>query len=180
VKPVLLTVAIMVVVNGLIASPPAAAQQRAANSGSGRGQIVTGPALESSTANTAIIRWTANTERGTATHYGIVRYGLNPANLDQTAKSPNKRNQSQPNMTYRVRIDGLAPGTTYYFIVDAAQADGTAMGLKSPVNRFTTPLRPYHGRRIRDEARDRRGVHCAVSRVFIQPIDYFVRAWLMG
>jgi phosphodiesterase/alkaline phosphatase D-like protein len=135
---VFLTVAIMVVVNSLIASYPAAAQQRPAGNGSGRGQIVTGPALESATQNTAIIRWTATTGRGTATHYGIVRYGTDPRNLDQTAKSPNRWNQSLKNMTYRVRIDGLTPGTTYYFAVDAAQADGIGMGLKSPVGQLTT------------------------------------------
>jgi hypothetical protein len=142
VRPVLLRVAITVVVNSLIASHPAAAQQRPAGNGSERRQIVTGPALESATHNTAIIRWTANTARGTAKHYGIVRYGTDPTNLDQTARSPNRWNQSLPNMTYRVRIDGLTPGTTYYFTVDAAQADGIGMGLKSPVNRFTTRPRP--------------------------------------
>jgi hypothetical protein len=42
-------------------------------------------------------------------------------------------------MTYRVMIEGLMPGTTYYFTVDAAHADGIGMGLKSPVNQFTTP-----------------------------------------
>jgi phosphodiesterase/alkaline phosphatase D-like protein len=107
-----------------------------------RRQIVTGPALESATHDTAIIRWTANTGRGTATHYGIVRYGTDPSNLDRTARSPNRWTRSLPNMTYRVRIDGLTPGTTYYFTVDAAQADSISMGLKSPVNRFTTRPRP--------------------------------------
>jgi Purple acid Phosphatase, N-terminal domain len=138
VRPVLLRVAITIVVNSLIASHPAAAQQRLAGNASERGQIVTEPALESATQNTAIIRWTANTGRGTATHYGIVRYGTDPGNLDQTARSPNRWNHSLANMTYRVRIDGLMPGTTYYFTVDAAQADGIGVGLKSPVNRFTT------------------------------------------
>jgi hypothetical protein len=142
VRPILLTVAIMVVVNSLIASQPAAAQQRSAENKSERGQIVTGPALESATQNTAIIRWTANTGRGTTVHYGIVRYGTDPGNLDQTARSPNRWSKSLPNMTYRVRVDGLTPGTTYYFTVDAAQADGIAMGLKSGVNRFTTRPRP--------------------------------------
>jgi hypothetical protein len=136
-------VAIAVVVNSLIAFPPAAAQSRAASNGSGRGQIITGPALESSTANTAIIRWTANTGGGTAIHYGIVRYGTNPSTLDQMAKSPNRWNRDHlPNITYRVRISGLAPGTTYYFTVDEAQADGISMGLKSRVDRFTTRPRP--------------------------------------
>ena len=141
-RRVLLTVAIAVVVNSLIASHAATAQQRPASNGSERRQIVTGPALESATQNTAIIRWTANTGRGTAKHYGIVRYGTDPGNLDQTATSPIKRNQSLPNVTYRVRIDGLAPGTTYYFTVDAALADGIGMGLKSQVDRFTTRPRP--------------------------------------
>jgi hypothetical protein len=142
VKRALLTVAITVVVNGLIASHPAAEQRRSAGSRSERGQVVTGPALESATHDTAIIRWTANTGRGTATRYGIVRYGTDARNLDQTARSPNRWNQNLPTMTYRVRIDGLMPGTTYYFTVDAAQADGLGMGLKSRVNRFTTRPRP--------------------------------------
>ena len=141
-RPVLLAVAITVVVTSLIAPRPTAAHQRPVGNGFERRQIVTGPALESATHDTAIIRWTANTGRGTATHYGIVRYGTNPGNLDQTAKSPNKWNQRAPNMTYRVRIDGLMPNTTYYFTVDAAQADGIGMGLKSRVNRFTTRPRP--------------------------------------
>jgi hypothetical protein len=138
VKPILLTAAIVVVVNSLIASYPAAAQQHPAGNGSERGQIITAPALESATQNTAIIRWTATTGRGTTVHYGIVRYGTDPAHLDQMARSPNRWSKSLPNMTYRVRIDGLTPGTTYYFTVDAAQADGVGIGLKSSVNRFTT------------------------------------------
>jgi purple acid phosphatase-like protein len=143
VTPGLLTVAITtVVVSSLIASQPTAAQQRPAGSGFERRQIVTGPALESATQNTAIIRWTANTVGGTVTHYGIVRYGTDRRNLDHTARSPNRSTRSLPNMTYRVRIDGLTPGTTYYFTVDAAQADGIGMGLKSSVNQFTTHPRP--------------------------------------
>jgi phosphodiesterase/alkaline phosphatase D-like protein len=91
----------------------------------------------------AIIRWTANTRGGTAKHYGIVRYGTSPMILDHTATSPIKWSRSQPNVTYRVRIDGLTPETTYYFMVDAKQADGIGMGLKSPVGQFTTrPRRP--------------------------------------
>jgi hypothetical protein len=140
-RPVLLTVAITVVVNTLIASQPAAAQHPSAGRGSERRQIVAGPTLESATHDAAIIRWTANTAAGTATHYGIVRYGTDPRNLDRTAKSPSRWNQRLPNRTYRVRIDGLTPGTTYYFTVDAAQADGIGMGLKSRVNRFTTRAR---------------------------------------
>jgi phosphodiesterase/alkaline phosphatase D-like protein len=140
--PLVRTVAIVVVVNSLIASQPAAAQQRAAASGSERRQIVLGPALESATDERAIIRWTVNGGGGTATHYGIVRYGTDPKRLDRTAKSPNRWNRSMPDMTYRVRIDGLTPATTYYYTVDAAQADSIGIGLKSRVNRFKTLPRP--------------------------------------
>ena len=141
-KRVLLTVAIAAVVNSLIASHAAATQQLSAGHQSERRQIVTGPALESATHNTAIIRWTANTAGGTVTHYGIVRYGTDPRSLDHIAKSPNRWSRSLPNVTYRVRINGLTPGTTYYYTVDAAQADGVGMALKSPTNQFTTRPRP--------------------------------------
>lgn len=141
-KPGLLTVAIAVVVSIPIASQPTAAQQRPVGSGFERRQILTGPALESATQNTAIIRWTANTAGGTVNHYGIVQYGTNPRNLDHTARSPNRWVRGLPDMTYRVRVDGLTPRTTYYYTVDAAQADGIGMGLKSSVNQFTTPPQP--------------------------------------
>jgi phosphodiesterase/alkaline phosphatase D-like protein len=141
VRSVFLTVAITVVVNNLIAAHATAAQPRPVGHGSERRQIVKGPALESATHDTAIIRWTVNTGGGTANHYGIVQYGTDPNNLDQTARSPNRWNRNLPNV-YRVRIDGLTPGTTYYFTVDAAQADGIGMRLKSRVSRFTTRPRP--------------------------------------
>jgi hypothetical protein len=141
VRRALLILAVTVVVGIAIASHPYA-QQRSTGSGSGHGHIVTRPALESATDNTAIIRWTADTAGGTATHYGIVRYGTDPKNLDQSARSPIRWNRIMPNMTYRVRLDQLAPGTTYYFTVDAAQADGIAMGLNGRIDRFTTRPRP--------------------------------------
>ena len=137
-KPVLLTVAITVDVNSLIASHPTAAQQRTAGKRFERREIIAGPALESATQNTAIIRWTVDSGGGTRIHYGIVRYGTDPGNLDHTARSPIRWIRTLPNMLYRVRIDGLTPGTTYYYAVDAAHADGVPFGLKSPVNRFTT------------------------------------------
>jgi hypothetical protein len=138
VKPVLLTVAITIVVGSLIASHPATAQQRTAGKRFERREIVAGPALESASQNTAIIRWTVDAGGGTAKHYGIVRYGTDPGNLDHTARSVNRWVRSLPDMTYRVRIDGLTPGTTYYYTVDAAHAGGVPFGLKSPVKRFTT------------------------------------------
>jgi hypothetical protein len=142
VKPVLLTVAITVVVSSLLASHPTAAQQRTAGKRLERREIIAGPALESATQNTAIIWFTVDTGGGTNKHYGIVRYGTDPGNLDRTARSPIRWIRTLPNMLYRVRIDGLTPGTTYYYTVDAALADGLPMGLKSPVKRFTTRPSP--------------------------------------
>jgi phosphodiesterase/alkaline phosphatase D-like protein len=137
------TIAITAVVVGLIASAPAAAEKRTAEVRSKRVQIVKRPVLESATHDTAIIRWTANTGGGTDRHYGIVRYGTDPKHLDKTARSPIKqRKNPPPQVTYRVRIAGLEPGTTYYYTVDAAQANGVSMRLASPVNKFEARPHP--------------------------------------
>ena len=108
-----------------------------------RARIIKQPTLESATATTAIIRFTANTAGGTAKHFGIVRYGTCPEQLDRTAMSPLKwSSASAPNVTYRIRIGGLAPHTTYYYVVDAAGAGGNAMRLKSRIRTFTTDALP--------------------------------------
>ncbi|HEX8114354.1 MAG TPA: fibronectin type III domain-containing protein [Kofleriaceae bacterium] len=101
-------------------------------------QLIGRPVLESATPDSAVIRWTDTTGGGTDTHYGIVRYGLDPRHLDRTTRSPNRARNNATTMTYRVWIDGLAPSTTYYYTVDAARADGNALGLHSPVSTFTT------------------------------------------
>jgi hypothetical protein len=142
VKTVLLRIAVTVVISSLSASHTASAQQRTVEKRVERRAIVTGPALESATDNTAIISWTLDKGGGTRKHVGLVRYGTDPRNLDRTARSPIRWIPSVPTMTYRVRISGLTPGTTYYYAVDAALADGVPFGLKGPVNRFTTRSRP--------------------------------------
>lgn len=134
-RPVAITI---MVVGSLIASHPAAAQQRPADEPVERREIVTGPELESATATTAIIRWTVDTGGGTETRYGIVQYGTDPGRLEYIATSPNRWVRSRPDMIYRVRIDGLSPGKTYYYTVDAALANGVRIRLKSPVKQFTT------------------------------------------
>lgn len=137
------TIAIVVVVLGLNAPEPAAAEKRTAAIRSKRVQIVKRPVLESATENTAIIRWTAKTGGGTDRHYGIVRYGTDAKHLDRTARSPIKqRKPAPPHVTYRVRLEGLEPGTTYYYTVDAAQANGASMGLKSRVHTFEARQQP--------------------------------------
>jgi len=100
-------------------------------------RIIKGPALESVTSTSAIIRWETNTGGGTVVDYGVVHYGTQPDKLDYTARSPNRWNRNLPYMVYRVYVDHLKPGTTYYYTVDSTQANG-AVDASSAVNRFTT------------------------------------------
>jgi phosphodiesterase/alkaline phosphatase D-like protein len=139
-SPALLTIAAFVAIHGV--TPRAAAGPARPAERPRPVQLVGRPVLESATPDSAVIRWTDTSGGGTRTHYGIVRYGLDPRHLDRTARSPNRARMNAATMTYRVWIDGLAPGTTYYYTVDAAQADGVALGLHGPVARFTTPPRP--------------------------------------
>jgi hypothetical protein len=100
--------------------------------------IIKGPALESTTNTSAVIRWTTNTGGGTVVHYGVVHYGTEPNNLNHTAKSPNRWNRNLPYMIYRVNVDRLKPGTTYYYTVGSTQANGADDEASSAVNQFTT------------------------------------------
>ena len=104
-------------------------------------RITHGPELELANAydKSAIIRWTTNNPGGTDQHYGVVHYGPNPEDLSQTAKSPNRMNRNHPDMTFRVRVEGLKPKSTYYYIVESTQGTGKSDGVKSPVRRFSTP-----------------------------------------
>src|SRR5882757_11556693 len=69
-------------------------------------RITHGPELEQANVhdNSAIIRWTTNNPGGTDDHDGIVHYGTNPKELNQTATTPNRRNRSHPDMVFRVHL----------------------------------------------------------------------------
>jgi Purple acid Phosphatase, N-terminal domain len=140
-KRLLVTLAIAVMINSVIVSHATAQPHPAAQHGE-PARIVDGPALEAATDHSAILGWAANTRGGTAVHYGVVRYGTDPQHLSQTAKSPNRWNKNLPSVRYRVRVDGLQPGMTYYYTVGMVQADGTSLGVTSPVHQFTTRQRP--------------------------------------
>ena len=86
-----------------------------------------------------IIRWTTNNPGGSDVHYGIVHYGTDPKDLSQTAKNPIRLNQGHQYTTFRVRIEGLEPRTTYYYTVTSEESNGRSDGVKSTVNTFTTP-----------------------------------------
>ena len=123
---------------GLIGSNLTVAQQIPGDEHARSVQIIVGPTLESATEKSAIIRWMSTTPAGPAEHFGVVHYGTDPKDLSQMAKSPIRLNTAHPNTIFRVRIDGLMPGTTYYYTVDSTGPDGNSDGVKGTVNQFTT------------------------------------------
>jgi phosphodiesterase/alkaline phosphatase D-like protein len=104
-----------------------------------RVRITGGPAIESTNHNLVIIKWTSNNPGGTDEHFGVVNYGTDPVHLTQTAKSPVRLNQNHALTVFRVRVDGLEPGTIYYYSVDSTQGNGKSDGVKSAVYHFTNP-----------------------------------------
>jgi Purple acid Phosphatase, N-terminal domain len=115
------------------------AQKTAFAGKTARTQIMQGPELESAKDNWAIIRWRSNNPGGSDEHFGVVHYGINPKELSQTAKSHIRLNPTHTYTDFRVFVDGLKPGTTYYYTVDSQQANGRSDGVKSSVKKFTTP-----------------------------------------
>jgi phosphodiesterase/alkaline phosphatase D-like protein len=111
----------------LIALPALASQQPAAE------KITQGPVVEGVGDTWAVIAWTTNTGGST-----IVRYGTDPNNLSQTGQSSYSDNEKSSAQNHRVRLTNLTPGTTYYFIADSGQGEGTGTEAKSSVQQFTT------------------------------------------
>lgn len=101
-------------------------------------QLTAGPELESATDATAIVRWTGPNPGGPALHYGVVHYGTSAMNRTEVASSPNRRNPSNPDMTFRVRLVGLNAHTTYYYTVESIGATDVSDGASSPVRTFQT------------------------------------------
>jgi len=129
---------IAVTAASLIGSNPTAAQQIPGGEEAGSAQIIIGPALESVAEKSAIVRWMSTTPAGPAEHFGVVHYGTDPKDLSQTAKSPIRLNIAHPNTIFRVRVDGLKPGTTYFYTIDSTRPDGTSDAVKGAVSQFTT------------------------------------------
>jgi phosphodiesterase/alkaline phosphatase D-like protein len=137
----LLKLAMMVVAGSLLYSIPVAAQESPTTKKAASVRITQGPEIERADPDFAIIRWTSNNPGGSPVHYGIVRYGTDPKDLSQTAKSPIRLNPGHSYTVFRVRMDGLKPRTTYYYTVDSMEANGKGDGVKSTVKHFTTPQR---------------------------------------
>src|SRR4030088_3239663 len=122
----LLTLLIMVVFIGNLLAQVSPTTPKAASV-----RITQGPELELAKEYLTIIRWTTNNPGGSPEHYGIVHYGPDPKSLSQTAKSPIRLNQDHSSTIFRVRLDDLKPGTTYYYAVGSVEANGTDDGAKS-------------------------------------------------
>ena len=104
-----------------------------------RVQITEGPTLESFRNNEAIITWTSNNPGGADEHFGIVSYGTARNQLNQMAKSHIRLNRNHSYTVFRVHMEGLKPGITYYYTVDSMGGDGRRDGVESTVYHFTTP-----------------------------------------
>ncbi len=134
----LLTVALTVIVGGASYVTPAVAQLSPTTKKTASVRIIQGPEIERADSYLTIVRWTTNNPGGSPEHYGVVHYGTSPNHLSQTAKSPIRLNPSHSDTVFRVRIEGLQPGTTYYYTVDSMEANGAGDGVKSSVEHFTT------------------------------------------
>ena len=133
-----LSLAITVSVSVLIFTAQTVSQQPPAGKKVARMQIIEGPALESATHNSAIIRWKTNTGSSLIEH-SVVHYGTDPKDLSKKAESLNRWNRNLPYMIHRVQVMKLTPGTKYYYTVESVRGDGTPLGGKSAtIKQFTT------------------------------------------
>jgi hypothetical protein len=133
--------AITVTVGSLLFSSPTLSQVLPSAEKAARVEITQEPALQLAGDDLAIIRWTANNPGGADDHFGVVYYGTDLKELNRTAKSHVRVNRGHPETIFRVRVDGLKPRTTYYYVVTSMESDGKSDGVMSPVNQFTTPGR---------------------------------------
>ena len=135
---VLPTLAITVLTGNLLLSNPISAQFVPAAKRAAHVRILEGPELELAKENLTIIRWTSDNPGGSPEHFGVVHYGTDPKNLSQTAKSHIRLNPTHSYTVFRVRVEGLARKTTYYYKVDSMEPNGKSDGVTSPINTFTT------------------------------------------
>jgi phosphodiesterase/alkaline phosphatase D-like protein len=85
-----------------------------------------GPVVQYVNQNTAIISW--NTDKQSSS---TVKYGTDPNNMNQTATG-------NWGVNHQVQVQGLQPSTTYYFIVNSSQAEGTGNVATSSQQSFQT------------------------------------------
>lgn len=95
-------------------------------------RITDGPRVEGTGDTWAVIAWTTNEASSS-----VIRYGTNPNSLNQIAQAPYADTENTKE-THRVHINNLKPRTTYYFVVDSGQGEGTGTEARSSISQFTT------------------------------------------
>ncbi|HEV2992219.1 MAG TPA: fibronectin type III domain-containing protein [Candidatus Angelobacter sp.] len=97
-------------------------------------RITDGPRVEAAGSTWAVIAWTTN-----AGGSSVIHYGMDPNHLGSTAQSAYADNEeSRGGQNHRVRIENLRPGTTYYFVAESGQGEGTGTDAQSSTGQFTT------------------------------------------
>ncbi len=96
-------------------------------------KITNGPRVEGTGDTWAVIAWTTNEASSS-----IIRYGTSPSSLNQVAEASYADVENANKQTHRVHINNLKPHTTYYFMVDSGQGEGTGTEARSNVSQFTT------------------------------------------
>ena len=100
---------LIAVTASLIGSNPIIAQQIPGDQRARSVQIIVGPAVESATERSAIIRWMSTTPAGPAEHFGVVHYGTDPEDLISIAKTINGENASWGATDETWSLGALAP-----------------------------------------------------------------------
>src|SRR6201987_899385 len=103
-----------------------------------RVQISQGPEVPWVGGYLTVIRWTVNNPGGLPVHYGVVHYGTDPKNLNQTAKNLIRLNPYHSSTVFRVNLYDLPPKTTYYYTVESTDSSGKSDGVSCEVETFTT------------------------------------------
>src|SRR6201997_2038710 len=85
-----------------------------------------------------VIRWTVNNPGGLPVQYGVVHYGTDPKQLNQTAKNPIRLNPYHSSTVFRVNLYDLPSKTTYYYTVQSMDSAGKTDRVTSPTKSFTT------------------------------------------
>src|ERR1700693_5895819 len=104
-----------------------------------RVQISVGPEVPLVGGYLTVIRWTVKNPGGLPMHYGVVHYGTDPKNLNQTAKNPIRLNPYHSSTVFRVNLYDLPPKTTFSYAVESMDSSGRSDGVTSPISTFTTP-----------------------------------------
>jgi hypothetical protein len=131
-KKVLLTLSILVLSGSLLA------QESPVTPRAVRVQISAGPEVPLVGGYLTVIRWTVNNPGGLSVHYGVVHYGTDRKDLNQTAKNPIRLNPNHSSTVFRVSLYDLPPKTTYYYTVESMDSSGKSDGVTSPIKTFTT------------------------------------------